>query len=267
VALNAARGEIVLVVDGHCDLDDPQHLHKLAEAFDASGADCIGRPQPLDVRNATPLQRAIAMARSSPLGHNPSSCIFSSSEGFVRPESVAVAYRREVFDAVGVFDDTFDACEDVEFNSRVARAGMRCYFTPRVAVRYHPRSRLLGLFRQMMRYGRGRVRLLRKHPDTFSIACFMPALFLLGLVAGPLCAWHSPWLAGFYFGVLNLYALTVLATSLVIGLRAREMRALGWLPLVFATIHLGAGAGVLRECIVGRRINRPLGWRMEEPLP
>jgi succinoglycan biosynthesis protein ExoA len=252
-ALNAARGDLLLIVDGHCDVEDVEHLHHLADAFEQSGADCVGRPQPLDVRDATPLQRAIAVARSSLLGHNPSSSIFSTAEGFVRPHSVAVAYRRAVFESVGVFDDTFDACEDVEFNHRVARAGLRCFFTPRVAVRYYPRSRLTGLFRQMARYGRGRVRLLRKHPDTFSLPCFLPALFMLGLLTGPMVALHSDWLAGIYAGTVSVYVLIVLATSIGLSVRARDLRMLPWLPLVFSTIHVGAGLGVLGESVAGLR--------------
>src|SRR5262249_2194741 len=168
-AAGGAGGGVVCVgTDGLCARPTRRYLGDLADAFARSGADCVGRPQPLDVSDATPLQRAIAAARSSRLGHQPDSHVYSSAEGFVPPHSVAVAYRRSVFETVGLFDETFDACEDVELNHRVARAGMRCYFTPRVAVHYYPRSCLTGLFRQMMRYGAGRVRLLRKHPETFS---------------------------------------------------------------------------------------------------
>ena len=142
VALAEAHGDLVVIVDGHCELGNPNYLRDLADAFIRSGADCVGRPQPLDVTGATVLQRAIAAARSSPLGHHPDSFIYSSAEQFVSPQSVAVAYRREVFAQVGNFDENFDACEDVEFNHRLARAGMRCFFTPRVAVRYYPRSTL-----------------------------------------------------------------------------------------------------------------------------
>jgi len=265
--LRIARGDIVLVVDGHCDVSDPNHLSHLSDALKRSGADCIGRPQPLDVRNATPLQRAIAVARSSRLGHHPSSRIYSSEESFVQPHSVAVAYRRSVFDAVGQFDDAFDACEDVEFNHRVAHAGLRCFFTPRVAVHYHPRSSISGLFRQMVRYGRGRVRLLRKHRETFSIACFLPALFLLGLVAGPLFAWHSPWLAATYASVVAVYAAVVAATSIGLSLQARDLRFLPWLPLVFGAIHLGAGFGVLRECVARGNRSATREWRVQEQVP
>ena len=71
------------------------------------------------------------------------------------PQSVAIAYRREVFERVGLFDESFDACEDVEFNHRIARAGLTCYFTPRVQVRYFPRDSV-------------RMDLLRSTPKTAS---------------------------------------------------------------------------------------------------
>jgi succinoglycan biosynthesis protein ExoA len=252
-AVRASRGDIILLVDGHCRLDNPDYLAETAAAFARSGADCLGRPQPLDVSGATPLQRAVAAARASRLGHHPASHIYSGREGFVPPQSVAVAYRRSVFEAVGLFDETFDACEDVEFNHRVARAGLRCFFTPRVRVHYHPRATLEGLFRQMTRYGRGRVRLLRKHPDTFSLPGFLPAAFLCGAAAGPLAAaWH-PLLALAYAGALGLYALTVLLVSVALCVRRRDAAILPWLPLAFLAIHAGAGWGVLREAAAGRR--------------
>src|SRR5262245_55988865 len=157
--IRAARGDILVIVDGHCELENKTYLRELANAFEQSGAECVGRPQPLDVSAATPLQQAIAAARSSRLGHHPASHIYSNAPGFVRPQSVAVAYRRSVFGTIGMFDESFDACEDVEFNHRLDRAGLRCFFTPKVAVHYFPRSSLRGLVRQMIRYGRGRVRL------------------------------------------------------------------------------------------------------------
>jgi succinoglycan biosynthesis protein ExoA len=209
------------------------------------------------VSDATTVQKAIAAARSSRLGHHPDSHIYSSAEGFVRPQSVAVAYRRTVFGVVGMFDESFDACEDVEFNHRLDKAGFRCFFTPKVGVRYFPRNSLRGLFRQMIRYGRGRVRLLRKHPDTFTFTGFVPALFLLGLLFGPLLAVLGKWLAISYLAGLAIYATAVIFVSSVIALRHRSLRLLPWLPLVFGTIHCGAGAGILLELLTILRIHVP----------
>lgn len=253
VAVRRARGEIVLLIDGHCELKNPHYLQNIADAFADSGADCVGRPQPLDVSGATALQRAIAAARSSRLGHHPASHIYADREGFVRPESVAIAYRRGVFDTVGLFDERFDACEDVEFNHRVARAGLTCWFTPRVQVHYHPRSSLSGLFRQMVRYGRGRVRLLRKHPSTFSLPGFVPAAFLAGVIAGPLMACLSPLLGLVYAGALGIYGAALLLFSQALCVRERDAQLMPLFPLVFLTIHAGAGVGVWCELLLGPR--------------
>jgi succinoglycan biosynthesis protein ExoA len=248
-AVRAASGDIVVLVDGHCELDNPNYVREVAAAFERSGADCLGRPQPLDVAAARPLQRAIAAARASRLGHHPASFIYSGREGFVPPQSVAVAYRRPVFDTVGLFDEAFDACEDVEFNHRVARAGLTCYFTPRVGVRYVPRSSLAGLFRQMVRYGRGRMRLLRKHPETFTLSGFVPAAFLLGAFTGPLLALAWPALWWLYGGVLALYVSAVLVFSAALSFRERSLRLFPLLAAVFATVHAGAGSGLLLEAV------------------
>jgi succinoglycan biosynthesis protein ExoA len=251
LGIRAARGDIIVIVDGHCDLANPHYLRDLAEAFVRSGADCVGRPQPLEVAGATPVQRAIATARSSRLGHHPDSFIYSAAERFVPPQSVAVAYRRSVFETVGLFDESFDACEDVEFNHRVDRAGLSCFFTPRARVRYFPRSSLGGLFKQMVRYGRGRVRLLRKHPETFRPAGFLPALFLAGVALGLPLAGLSPLLALAFFGTLALYGLTVLLASAALVFKTKDIRILPWLPAVFVAVHAGAGFGILREAAAG----------------
>jgi succinoglycan biosynthesis protein ExoA len=267
VAVRAARGDVVLLIDGHCEIDNPRYLADLAHAFSQSGADCVGRPQPLDVTGSTPWQRAIAAARASRLGHHPSSHIYSVQEGFVPPQSVAVAYRREVFDRIGSFDEQFDACEDVEFNHRVARAGLTCWFTPRVAVRYHPRDTLAGLLRQMVRYGRGRARLLRKHPDTFSLSSLLPAAFLAGVLLGPALACLLPVLWLVYGAVLALYAFLAASTSALIAWRKRELALLPLLPLVFAAVHLGAGAGLWLELLAAPRRTARLQENGVDVLP
>jgi succinoglycan biosynthesis protein ExoA len=103
------------------------------------------------LRAATFPQREVVRRCPPELGHHPASFIYSDAERFVPAKSVAVAYRRAVFDQVGLFDESFDACEDVELNHRIDRLGLRCFFTPQIAVRYRPRASLSGLFGQMSR--------------------------------------------------------------------------------------------------------------------
>jgi succinoglycan biosynthesis protein ExoA len=249
IGIENARGDAVLVVDGHCLIENRDMLKNINHAFEISGAECLGRPQPLEMTNATTLQWAIATARRSPLGHHPDSFIYSGKAQFSPASSVAVAYRKDVFEKIGRLDESFDACEDVEMNHRIDKAGLRCYFDPAIAVRYVPRRTLFGLAFQMNRYGRGRVRLFRKHRETFSLKSFGPAFFVFGVLLGlPLCFVHSV-LLGIYLSVLGCYIFAILAESFRLAVQNHRLTMFPFLPFVFLAIHFGFGYGILREFI------------------
>ena len=111
----------------------------------------------------------------------------------------------------------------------------------------------------MMRYGRGRVRLLRKHPDTFSLLSFLPALFVAGVILGPVCGLLFPTLLLAYVAILGGYGLTVFGFGLAAALRGRDAALLPWLVAVYPAIHFGAGIGVLWEALSCRlRLSRRL---------
>jgi succinoglycan biosynthesis protein ExoA len=245
-AVRHMTGDYAVVVDGHCQVQDRHYLRNLVRAFEASGADCLGRPQPLDAPDPSPFQRAVAAARQSRLGHNPDSDIFSAASRFVPPQNTAVAYRREVFHRVGLFDERFDACEDVEFNHRVQAAGLTCFFTPALKVRYHPRATWPALFRQLARYGCGRARLAAKHPGSLTLPALVPPLWTAWLVLGAVLSAVVPAVGWVYLGTVLTYAAVLLTASASLGLgKPKEVR--GRIPAVFVGIHLGFGWGFLRE--------------------
>jgi succinoglycan biosynthesis protein ExoA len=241
-ALRHASMDVAVIVDGHCHVPDRHYLKNLAAAFDASGADCLGRPQPLDVPDPTPFQRAVSVARSSRLGHNPGSDIYSDRPKFVAPQSTAVAYTRAVFHRVGLFDEAFDACEDVEFNERVHAAGLTCYFAPSARVVYEPRKGVPALFYQLSRYGLGRARLAFKHPSSLTLPALVPPLWLAWIVVGAVMSLFVPFVGLAWLAGLGLYAAVLVAAGLVLG-RGEPMRVRVRIPAVFAAVHLGFAWG------------------------
>jgi GT2 family glycosyltransferase len=63
---------------------------------------------------------------------------FSAGREILCPCAGAGAYRREVFDAVGRFDEAFFAWfEDVELGIRAQLAGFKCWYEPSARVRHH----------------------------------------------------------------------------------------------------------------------------------
>ncbi len=252
VALHHATGDYIVIVDGHTTVPTPNYLREVAQAFEESGAATLGRPQPLRVENATAFQRGLAAARESILGHNPHSDIYSEVARWVPPQNVAVAYRREVFETVGFFDTRFDACEDVEFNTRVDAAGFRCYFTPKIRIDYHPRATWRGLFYQMMRYGKGRARLAWKHPHSLTLPAVVPSAFLLWLLLTGILGWVITPLAAVFLLSLGVYLLAIVGVTIDLAIR-KTKTALWVAPLALPTIHLGFGWGFLKELAWGWR--------------
>ncbi len=249
VGLRASRGDYVVFLDGHCSLPRTDYLKRLLELFESTGADCLCRPQPLTAGNPGPWGWAIAAARASRLGHNPGSDIYGARAGFTDPRSAGAAYRRGAWKALGGYDERFDACEDVEFNHRLARNGGAAYVHPDLAVRYRPRDSVRALFAQMRRYGRGRGRLFARHPDTAPVVLL--ALTLAALIPPALAAAGRFRAAGAAAAVLALaWAGPVIFESVRLGRSPAESARLA---AVFPAIHAGLLLGFWRGLLEAPR--------------
>ncbi|MEZ4388848.1 MAG: glycosyltransferase [Candidatus Krumholzibacteriia bacterium] len=238
-----AAAPYVLFIDGHCRLESPDLLATSLAAFER-GERCLSRPQPLASEGVTAFQTAVALARSSWLGHQVGSQIFSDQDHHCSPLSAGCGYERGFYASLGGIDEAFDAGEDLEFNLRVRDAGVQALHSRLFAVTYMPRGSWWALFRQLYRYGYGRARMARKHPGTTSALAMALGLMSLGFVLLPLAglAWTPA--MHLWLGSLGIYA----AVSLAVGSWAARGRGVGIaarVALCFPAIHLGAGLGHL----------------------
>jgi len=248
VGFKCGKGEIFVVVDGHCYIPSEQMLRDIARCLLTSGTDCLGRPQPLDPPDITDFQKAVAFARASRIGHARDSLIHSDYEGYASPRSNGAIYDKKVFEKVGYVDESFDACEDVEFNYRVEKAGLKSYTSPAVTVKYYPRETLGALFKQMKRYGSGRYRLLDKHPETISFSGLIPALFVSGYGVLLLLSLVGDYFLYTFCLAYTIYFLTILAYSLHISFK-HGFRYLLYLIPIYLVIHFGLGWGFLQTLL------------------
>jgi cellulose synthase/poly-beta-1,6-N-acetylglucosamine synthase-like glycosyltransferase len=145
--------------------------------------------------------------------------------------TINLAFRREAFDAVGGFDETFGAAEDIDFTWRLTDQGYRLRWVQDAVVQHDwgtPERQL----RRAFFYGKGECRLLRKHPRRLGEAMknnsvpIVYALFLLGLPLTLKWKWYP---------LLLLWPIW--------RQRKEEFR---WLVL---GDHLMMGAGVLHELV------------------
>jgi glycosyltransferase involved in cell wall biosynthesis len=152
-----------------------------------------------------------------------------------RAPTINLAFRREVFDEVGGFDESFEYGSDIDFTWRVTEHGHRIRFVAEAVVE-HEWGDVRRQVRRAFAYGVANARLYRKHPRRIRAALadnpvpFAYPLFLLGL---PLTM------------RFRAYPLLVLVPLW------RNRR--GDSPLLVLADHLVHGAGVLAEVSGVRR--------------
>jgi succinoglycan biosynthesis protein ExoA len=250
IGARAARGRLIAVIDGHVHIPNNRLFATMERLKKKRGALCLARPAPLlvpGIEDGMPFW--IALARKSWLAHSRQSYIYRDHEGFVDPVSSGFAYDRSVFDRVGYFDETFDAAEDAEFHQRLKQAGIQAYSSPALTINSYPRSTLAGLFRQMTRYGIGRARLIRKHPDGFTKETLIPAavfLFFAALPVAACCSMQSAVLGLVYAAFFLLYWLLALSAGVAATWQKHRLFSGVLVALAIFVTHFGLGWGFVK---------------------
>ena len=235
-AIPQAKGDIIVRVDGHTVIA-PDYVRQCVHALTTTDAQNVGGP--MNPVGITPMGKAIAAAGKSPFAVPTA---FHVSQKAQYTDTVYLgAWRRELFDRVGLYDVTVNINEDYELNYRIRKAGGKVYFTPAIQSQYYGRQTLGALAKQYFRYGNIKTRTIRKHPASLKPRHLVAPLFVLGLVGGAVLG-QAPvlralWLAGiFLYGFANLYF------SLKVA-RQTEWQLFWRLPIIFLTIHLSWGLG------------------------
>ena len=237
LGLAKASGQVIIRVDGHCVIDD-HFIEQCLVALAETGAECVGGP--METIGETPVAAAIAAAQSSRFGVG--GVAFRTSTEAALVDTLAFgAYRREVFDQIGTFDESFVRNQDDELNLRLTRAGGRIWMDPRIRSTYFSRGTFAGLWRQYHGYGFYKVAVMRKHRVVPSIRHLVPAAFVAGTTGAlalsllkrspvPLVLVLGPYGVG--LAVSSAQAATPRARPAPIALASATMHAaygLGWL--------------------------------------
>ena len=239
-ALKAARGEVVVRVDGHT-IVEPDYVRECAAALARSGAENVGGRMSAVGRGN--FARAVAAATSSRFGVGGARFHYSDQEELVDTVYMG-AWPKAVLDGLGGFDPEMVRDQDDELNYRLRERGGRILLSPRIRSRYYNRSSLRSLARQYFQYGYWKVRVLQKHPKQMSARQFVPPAFAAAVVGGAVL---SPWSRGvrrLWSATLAAYGLAAVTASVAVARRA-GWRHLPVLPAAFAAMHLGYGGGFL----------------------
>lgn len=240
-AINAAKGEIIIRVDGHCEIAT-DYVSNCVKYLQDDGIDGVGGS--METIGETLLSETIAIAMSSRFGVGDSA--FRTTKGkTMLVESIPFpAYTRKIIEKVGLYDEELVRNQDDEYNYRILDHGGKLLLASDINSKYYSRGSIKKLWKQYFQYGFWKVRVLQKHPRQMRPRQFIPPLFVSALIFSLLLLLIFSW---GYWPVIFVFGSYIIANILASLLTAASK---GWgyffkLPIIFGTLHLSYGSGFL----------------------
>jgi succinoglycan biosynthesis protein ExoA len=249
-ALAEASGQYVVRLDAH-SVPAADYIQRCVADLEAGQGDNVGGVWEIRPRGDGLVRRAIAVAAAHPFGVGDARYRYTDQPGLVDTVPFG-AFRRELFDRIGGFDERLLSNEDYEFNARLRQAGGRVWLNPDIRSVYFARGSLGALARQYWRYGYWKWRMLRSYPKTLRWRQALPPLFVLSLLGLLILSiWWEP-ARLLLAGEILLYGLVLAAGTLKPAARRRDPALTLAVPLAIAVMHLSWGAGFLWSLVTSR---------------
>ncbi len=240
VVLRNYSGDAVVRIDAHASIPSDFIAKNIATLL--GGENICGGFRPNIIDERTPWKETLNLVETSMFGS--SIAPYRRQQGKTYVNSLFHgAYRRRVFDKVGLFNECLVRTEDNEIHYRMKKAGFKICFNPEIISYQHTRNNLKGMIKQ--KYGNGKwIGLtISVAPKCLSYYHFVPFLFVSGLIVCSVLA-----LLGFPLFIeilLLLYSMFDFVNT-VSCFTMRDIRPHFFLlPLLFPLMHLAYGFGTI----------------------
>ncbi|MDB4871644.1 MAG: putative glycosyltransferase [Gemmatimonadales bacterium] len=244
--ITAARGDVIVRVDAH-SVYDPNYITTVTLGLERHSADNVAGIRRTALIRDSAMSLALCLAISNPF--TAGNAHYRIGSGRVREvdTSYCGAYRRSLFERIGLINERFNRAEDREFHARVLHAGGRIILDPSTSCTYYPRTSLAtyakwnahGAFFLFFNHLYTDLNLIRWRNLAPAALTLVTVLAVLGVFVGP--RWVILLLG------LPVAAYMVLAAVVAGVLAIRHRSVLLWpaMIIVFLVTHFGYGLGTL----------------------
>ena len=230
-----ASGEYFVFFDSDCVIP-PRYFEILTSELGQNYADCFGGPDAAH-SSFSDVQKAINFSMTSFLTTGGIRGGKIKLEKFV-PRSFNMGYSRKVWETVGGFREMFS--EDIDMSTRIRQAGFSIALI-REAFVYHKRRISMKLFfKQVYVFGMSRITLYLLYPDSLKAVHWLPAVFVLGVIALIILSLAISWM---FIIPLAAYVIAIFVCASV----STKNIKIGALSIIASIIQLsGYGIGFLK---------------------
>lgn len=244
-----AKGDVFIRVDGHAAIAR-DFVSRNVAVLNAGEDVCGGyRPTIVDKGTQSNWAKTLHIAEEAAFGSSVSDYRRGGEARYV-DSLFHGAYRREVIEKVGLFDERLLRTEDNDLHYRIREAGYKIRFDPSIRSAQFARSSLKKMLKQ--KYGNGYWigRTLFVQPKCLQKFHFAPFIFVLGIIALASIGAFATWLPFAVCAALYAAATVVLTIRAAIQSSERNWTMVA-LPFVFFGIHVSYGVGTLVGLIAG----------------
>ena len=254
IGIKHAKGKFIAFIDGdaYAYKDWLSSIKKIFERVDTDG---VGGPDLLP-EDASFKSKAIGLVMTSPLARggrfNPSTQhTMMEEERFVdHIPTCNLCLKREIFDEVGLFDESFVKGQDLELSYRIRKAGHKLFYSPSVKVVHYRKQTFRSFARQIYKWAKAKVAIIKK----YGISGLVEHIYIWPLYA--LILFAILLLVSFLTGLIKqlLFLLFLLAVVYLISIHLESLRLsrkfrdynlfFYFIPL-FLIVHISYACGVI----------------------
>lgn len=242
-AIEYASGEYLIRIDAHA-IPATNYVSKCVIALNNNLGANVGGIWEIKPGKDNWIGRSIALAASHPLGAG--DALYRLGGYAQSVDTVPFgAFRRTLFEEVGLYDESLETNEDYEFNTRIRRSGGIIWFDPAIKCTYFARPTFQDLARQYWRYGYWKTRMLRKYPSTLRWRQLLPPIFILSLILFATLAVFYSFARVILMFEIGVYGLCLVFGGLHLAYKNRSLLLLIGIPLALFIMHFTWGSSFL----------------------
>ena len=244
IGIKNAKGKIIIIMDVHT-VYKSDYISKCIKYLKEYKVDNVGGIWKIMPSEKTLINKAIALASSSFFGAGNAYYRMGYSKGPKFVDTVFLGcYKKETFEKIGLYNENLARSYDMEFNSRLRKAGGKILLFPDIITYYYPKPTLKEFFGHNLLDGIWAIYPL-KFGASLKLRHYVPFIFVLSLIFFLISSFFfKPTIYLFLF-IIGLYLLASLFFSISIAVREKNLGLFFVLPLAFACRHFGYGLGSL----------------------
>jgi len=245
IGIRNARGRIIMIMSSHAAYGEG-YISNCVKYLDQYGADNVGGVMKTIPRSNSFMGKAIVLAISHRFGVGNAYARTGSKEPRWLDAIAFGAYRSEVFDRVGLYNEELVRSQDMDFNIRLRRAGGKILLHPEIEIYYYARADLKSFWRHNFTNGIWAVYPLKfvKHIPV-SWRHLVPLAFVSSLIGSAALSAFAQIFLWVSLSILASYIMTSVYHSVKIMAEEKDFRYLLAMPVIFAALHIGYGLGSL----------------------